>query len=66
MSEERLINIETKVAHQEVMTEELNTVLYQQQQALEQIQKTLAAFIKQYKELEKTTHGPANEKPPHY
>lgn len=69
MSEERIINIETKVAHQEAITEELNTVLYQQQLALEQIQKTLEAFIKRYKELEKSTQdiiGPADEKPPHY
>ena len=69
MSEERFINIETKVAHQEAMTEELNIVLYQQQVALDQIQKTLAEFIKRYKELEKSTQdiiGPADEKPPHY
>jgi SlyX protein len=66
MSEERFINIETKVAHQEALIEELNAVLYQQQVTIEQIQKTLAAFIKRYKDLEKTTHGPADEKPPHY
>lgn len=68
MSEERLINIETKIAHQESMMEELNTVLYQQQMALDQIQKTLNAFIKRYKELEKSaqTIGPGDEKPPHY
>jgi SlyX protein len=69
MTEEQLIKIEMKLAHQEAMTEELNTVLYQQQQALEQIQKTLHAFIKRYKELEKSTQGlvgPADEKPPHY
>lgn len=66
MSEERFINIETKLSHQEALTEELNAVLYQQQQALDQIQKTLAAFVKQYKELEKATQGPGDQKPPHY
>ncbi len=69
MIEERFIHIETKVAHQEALIEELNTVLYQQQLAIDQIQKTLTAFIKQYKVLEKSTQdilGPADQKPPHY
>lgn len=69
MSEERIINIETKIAHLEATLEELHTVLYQQQLALDQIQKTLAAFVKRYKELEKSTQdirGPGDEKPPHY
>lgn len=66
MSEERLINIETKVSHQDYLIEELNLVLYQQQQTIDQIQKTLAAFIKKYKELEKATQGPGDQKPPHY
>lgn len=68
MNEEKIINLESKLAHQEALLDELNSALYAQQQTLAQVQKTLAAFVKRYKDLEGTNNviGPADEKPPHY
>lgn len=44
MIEERLINIETKIAYQEDLIEELNKTIYQQQQKLERLSKAALIF----------------------
>jgi SlyX protein len=66
--EEQMINLEIKIAHQEALIEELSQVLYQQQNQISKMQKTLDDLINRYKEVEKnsTEIGPGNEKPPHY
>lgn len=69
MSEDRLMEIETKIAFQELTIKELNDVLYQQQQEMEKLASICDFLVKQVKELSKLTPGndaPANEKPPHY
>ena len=38
MTEDRLVNIETKIAFQEDLLEELNKIVYQQQQKLDQLE----------------------------
>ena len=62
MNEERLIEIEIKIANQEHLLEQLNTVMYEQQKTIDRLEKSL-------KELEKANQleiGPHNVKPPHY
>ncbi|OGS90065.1 MAG: SlyX protein [Gallionellales bacterium GWA2_59_43] len=68
MFEERLVNIETKIAFQEDMIEELNKTIYQQQQKLERLEaicKSLARHIESMAE-GRNEGMPANERPPHY
>lgn len=66
MSEERLIEIEMKISHQEVMIEELNEVIRTQQEAIDRLEKSLKTLISSTHESGKKAVGPANEKPPHY
>lgn len=68
MNEQRLIEIETKLAHQEILISELNQVIARQQETIDQLQAGLKGFFKRYGELngDSTQVGPANEKPPHY
>ena len=69
MSEERLVEIETKIAYHEQTIKDLNEEVYQQQQEIERLGSICDALVKRVKELSEGTQGidePANEKPPHY
>ncbi len=69
MSEKRLVEIETKIAFQELTIKDLNDVLCKQQQEIERLGSICDALVKRVKELSEFTPGidaPANEKPPHY
>ncbi len=68
MIEERLVNIETKISYQEDLVDELNKVVYQQQQQITQLEaicKSLARHIQSQDEAG-NERKPANEMPPHY
>lgn len=68
MNEERLINIETKIAYQEDQIEELNKTVYQQQKELERLEaicKSLAGRIESMAAA-RNEGMPSNERPPHY
>ena len=65
--EERLIELESTVAFQEVTIEELNTVLYEQQQEIQELfqkLKLVEGMVKNQQPTEKRT--PEDERPPHY
>ncbi len=68
MSEDRLIEIEIKLSHQEDMVEELNQVICQQQKRLDHLEAICEALIRHVKELSDGAAGPraTNEIPPHY
>ena len=69
MSEERLVEIETKITFHEQTIKDLNDVLYEQQQEIERLGSICDALVKRVKELSEFTpeiDAPANEKPPHY
>ena len=69
MSEERLVEIETKISFQEKTLKDLNDVLYEQQQEIERLGTICEALVNRVKELTQFAPGldaPANEKPPHY
>ncbi|HKB59198.1 MAG TPA: SlyX family protein [Gallionellaceae bacterium] len=69
MSEERLVNIETKIAFQEDVIEELNKTIYQQQKKLERLEATCEALARHLSSLAESVNEIApggNERPPHY
>jgi SlyX protein len=69
MSEDRLVEIETKIAFQETTIKDLNDVLYEQQKEIERLRSICDALVKRIKELSELTPGinaPANDPPPHY
>ena len=67
MSEQRFIDIEMKLSHQEYLIEELNQVVRTQQEALDQLEMLVKNVVKKFNERATDPEiGPANEKPPHY
>lgn len=70
MSEERLIELETRVAFQEDMIQELNRALYRQQKQIDQLEALCRSLVDHIRDLAAAgAGGPGNlphEKPPHY
>ncbi|WP_413289142.1 SlyX family protein [Bdellovibrio sp. HCB337] len=68
MSEQRFIDLEMKIAHQEDLLEKLNQIVYQQQGKLDQLEMILNSLGKRIQEVKDggPEIGPAGEKPPHY
>jgi len=69
MSEERLVEIEIKIAFQEQTIKDLNDVVYEQQKEIQRLGSICDALVNKIKEFSRFTPGssaPANEKPPHY
>jgi SlyX protein len=66
--EDRLVNIETKLAFQEDLIEELNKTIYQQQQKIERLEAICEALARQVRSLGESSKDspPAHEIPPHY
>ncbi|MBC7490384.1 MAG: SlyX family protein [Glaciimonas sp.] len=67
-SEDRIIDIETKVAHQEDLLDEFNKLVYRQQQKIDQLEILCAALARMIKDVrESSEQGQApHECPPHY
>ncbi len=66
MNDERFIDIEHKLLHQEVLLEELHQVIYEQQKKIDQMDQELKTFLKRYKPVDNLEIGPGDQKPPHY
>lgn len=67
MSEDRLVELEMKITHQEHVIEQLSKALYEQQMQLDQLDATLKALGKRLQNGGSDgDFGPGNEKPPHY
>lgn len=66
--EDRLIDIEIKLSRQEDLVEELNKLVYRQQQKIDQLDKLCEALLRHVRELSDTApeRSAASEKPPHY
>ncbi|MBX2986362.1 MAG: SlyX family protein [Bdellovibrionaceae bacterium] len=66
-NEQRIIDLESKISHQEFLLEKLNEVLYEQQKTVDRLEKSIEALKKRIEgeDLEPKI-GPADEKPPHY
>lgn len=65
-SEERFVNIEIKVAHQEDLVDELNQRVYDQQKQIDKLEQRLAALAQHIRDNPQGGQGPVNERPPHY
>ena len=67
-TEDRIIDIEIKVARQEDLLDELNTLVYRQQQKIDQLETLCSALARMIKDArENSAQGQtAHERPPHY
>ena len=68
MSEDRLIDIESKLAHQDQLLSELNEVLTEQQGRIMQLEQLSTSLIERVRAIGDATpaDGPVDERPPHY
>ena len=68
MTEQRFVDLETKLAHQEHLLLELNEVITKQQENIMRLEKLCDSIIERVRSLSEAFPGDANvdEKPPHY
>lgn len=66
--EERLVNIESKIANQEYLLDVLNQTVYQQQKKIDELDALCVALAKRLADVHARVPDslPANERPPHY
>jgi SlyX protein len=70
--EDRVIEIEIKLAHQEDLLESLNNTVYQQQLQIDKLEALCAALVQQMREVGNANRGSGmgatvlDERPPHY
>ncbi len=64
--EDRFIDIEIKLAHQEDLVETLNQTVYQQGRKIDQLEAMVAKLAEHVRTLQERGQGPVNERPPHY
>ncbi len=65
-SEDRFVDIEIKLAHQEDLVETLNQMVYQQQKRIDELEAMLASLAGRLRDNAHAGSGPVNERPPHY
>ena len=68
MDNQQLIDIETKLAYQEDLIQELNKTVHSQQLKLDQLEEALRSLTLRYNNLveQSDSEYPVDEKPPHY
>lgn len=67
MTEKRILELETKLAYQEDLIQELNKTVFDQHKRLDQLESTYRYLLEQTKELAEDSSGKAvDERPPHY
>jgi SlyX protein len=64
MDENRLIELETKIAHQELAIENLQNGFHEQSMLIDKLQKALKLLKESFESAGEP--APRNEKPPHY
>jgi len=67
-TEERLVDIEIKLARQDDMVDSLNQLVYQQQKKIDELEALCSALARHIKDMRDAASEPgaANERPPHY
>jgi SlyX protein len=65
-SEERFVDIEIKLAHQEDLVESLNQRVYEQQKQIDKLEAMLTALAEHVRNNAQSNQTPLNERPPHY
>ncbi len=68
MNEERIVDIEIKVARQEDLVDTLNQMVYQQQKKLDELEALCTALARRLMDVVSggNEQNAGNEKPPHY
>jgi len=68
MDNQRLIDIETKLAYQEDLIQELNKTVHSQQLKLAQLEEAMRSLTLRYNSLAEQGNSeyPVDDKPPHY
>lgn len=68
MSEERLVNIESKLAHQDQLLVELNDVITDQQAKIMKLEELCVSLVDRVRSIGESVSGDAavDERPPHY
>ena len=64
--EDRFVDIEIKLAHQEDLVESLNAVVYQQSRRIDQLEAMVAQLADHIRNNAESRQSPVNEPPPHY
>jgi SlyX protein len=64
--EDRFVDIEIKLVHQEDQVETLNKTVYQQSRRIDQLEAMVAKLAEHVRNLQQAGQGPINERPPHY
>jgi SlyX protein len=68
MSEQRLIDIESKLAHQDQLMLELNEVVTEQQAKIMQLEQHCSSLVERMRAVGESVSGdaPQDDRPPHY
>ena len=68
MTEQRFVDLETKLAHQEHLLLELNEIITKQQENIMRLEKLCDSIIERVRSLSEAAPADTNadEKPPHY
>ncbi len=64
--DERFVNIEIKLAHQEDLVDELNGMVYQQSRRIDQLEAMVTQLAEHIRNNAQSGPNPVNDKPPHY
>ena len=65
-TEERFVDIEIKLAHQEDLVESLNQIIYQQQKRMDKLEAMCAALAQHISDNARGGPNAINDRPPHY
>lgn len=65
-NEDRFVDIEIKLAHQEDLVESLNQVVYQQSRRIDQLEAMLGQLADHIRDGAQSGPNPVSERPPHY
>ena len=66
LNEDRFVDIELKLVHQEDLVESLNAVVYQQSRRIDQLSAMLAQLADHIRDNAQSGPNLVSEKPPHY
>ena len=68
MTEERFIDLESRIAHQDQSLNELNEVVTEQQAKIMQLEELMRSLVDQVRAIGETlpAAGAVDERPPHY
>lgn len=64
--EDRFVDIEIKLAHQEDLVESLNQMVYQQGRRIDQLEAMVSHLAERVRNSTQSGPNIVNEKPPHY